>query len=60
MGIKDTYYIGKGKIICSWSTWQNMDRELAIKKECQERKKNPPKLHPLQKKLLAMTLVDVT
>ncbi len=48
------------KIICSWSTWQNMDREAAIKKECQERKKNPPELAPIQKKLLAMTLVEVT
>ena len=60
MGIKDTYYIGKGKIICSWSTWQNMDREVAIKKECQERKKNKEELNPLQRKLIAMTMVDVT
>lgn len=48
------------KIICSWSTWQNMDREVAIKKECKDRIKNPPKLNPLQKKLMIMTMVDVT
>jgi len=48
------------KIICSWNTWQNMDREVAIKKECQDRIKNPPKLDPLQKKLITMTMVDVT
>ena len=48
------------KIICSWSTWQNMDREVEIKKECQERRKNKEELNPLQRKLIAMTMVDVT
>ena len=47
------------KIICSWQTWQNMDREEALKKECEERKRNPPKLNPLQKKLIAFSLVRV-
>lgn len=48
------------KIICNWSTWQNMDREEALKKECQKRKENKEELNPLQKKLIAMTMVDVT
>ena len=37
-----------------------MDREIALKKECQERKKNKEELNPIQRKLIAMTMVDVT
>ena len=29
----------KSKIICSALEWKNMDREEALQKECQERKK---------------------
>ena len=31
--------------------WLNMNREEKVKKECKERRDNPPKLTALQKKL---------
>tara|TARA_R100001443_G_scaffold14554_2_gene24458 strand:- start:394 stop:573 length:180 start_codon:yes stop_codon:yes gene_type:complete len=54
-------FIAKGNIICTKLDWLNMDREEKIKKECQERKVNPPKMTPLQKKLInQVTLENVT
>tara|TARA_R110002020_G_scaffold260734_2_gene475037 strand:+ start:658 stop:837 length:180 start_codon:yes stop_codon:yes gene_type:complete len=54
-------FIAKGKIICTKLDWLNMDREEKIKKECQERKENPPIMTPLQTKLInQVTLEDVT
>ena len=54
-------FIAKGNIICTAHDWLNMDREEKIKKECQERKVNPPKMTPLQKKLInQVTLENVT
>jgi hypothetical protein len=61
MGIKDADFIGMENIICTKLDWLNMDREEKVKKECQERKVNPPKMTPLQSKLInQVTLVDVT
>ena len=54
-------FIAKGNIICTKLDWLNMDREEKIKKECQERKENPPIMTPLQTKLInQVTLEDVT
>mgnify|MGYP003119406037 FL=1 len=39
------------RIICTRQMWLNMDREEKVKKECKERRDNPPKLTALQKKL---------
>ena len=39
------------RIICTRQMWLNMDREEKVKKECKERKDNPPKLTALQKTL---------
>jgi len=39
------------RIICTRQMWLNMNREEKVKKECKERRDNPPKLTALQKKL---------
>lgn len=39
------------RIICTRQMWLNMDREEKVKKECKERKDNPPKLTALKKTL---------
>ena len=49
------------RIICTRQMWLNMDREKKVQEECQERKVNPPKMTPLQKKLInQVTLENVT
>ena len=51
-------FIKKEKIICTSQAWKNMDREGKIKKECQERLKNPPKITPLQKKIINLVVLQ--
>jgi len=39
------------KFLMTQNDWKMIWREDKIKKDCAERKKNPPKITPLQKKL---------
>jgi len=45
-------------IICTRQMWLNMDREKKVKKECKERRENPPKLTPLQKKIINLMVLQ--
>ena len=47
MGIKNLPV----KYLMTRFDWQQIWREDAVKKDCAARKKNPPKITPLQKKL---------
>ena len=49
------------KFLMTQNDWKMIWREDKIKIDCAERKKNPPKITPLQSKLInQVTLVDVT
>jgi hypothetical protein len=56
MGIN---FIGYGKVICSKEQWLNMDREEKLKKECKQRKNNPPKFSKLQKELINRVTLEL-
>ena len=51
--------VNQTRIICTRDEWLRMDREDAVKKDCRERRTNPPKLTAVQKQIInQVTLQD--
>ena len=44
--------VNQTRIICTRDDWLRMDREDAVKKDCRERRTNPPKLTTVQKQII--------
>ncbi len=51
--------VSQTNIICTRNDWLRMDREDAVKKDCRERRINPPKLTAVQRQIInRVTLQD--
>ena len=51
--------VNQTRIICTRDDWLRMDSEDAVKKDCRERRTNPPKLTAVQKQIInQVTLQD--
>ena len=46
------------RVISTRQMWLNMDREKKVQEECKERRENPPKLTPLQKKIINLVVLQ--
>tara|TARA_R100000458_G_C8266581_1_gene241581 strand:+ start:880 stop:1056 length:177 start_codon:yes stop_codon:yes gene_type:complete len=46
------------KFLMTRNDWERIWREEKIKKDCAERKKNPPKITPLQKKIFNQVVLQ--